>query len=244
MCIKNLFPSLVMFFMATVLSAAEPETKPQTIPTDQAAATIPAESAEPVIPKRELKFDASEEEVPLPLENMREGMLDQRCVATFKLVLPKIEKPAESSPGGGSVRPRMNGLYEIGSYTYLGRNVIRGLGSRTLFEHLIRFEELRNTLLSRPSQMVLFSLVSKDISENNARYPEEARLPKDIIDSIMWENPPFIEIENNLGTDTTGITNRVEVRLLAPTDKQARQWVENGWPYTTADSVITRKKSA
>lgn len=101
MRLKNFFPSLFMVFLAAALFAAEPEADSQTTPPDKSAVdnataiTIPAVPDEPVIPKRELKFDVSEEEVPLPLENMKEGMLDQRYVATFRLVVPKKEKLSE-----------------------------------------------------------------------------------------------------------------------------------------------------
>ncbi|MGA2797100.1 MAG: hypothetical protein ABSE63_05960 [Thermoguttaceae bacterium] len=233
MYFKKLFPSLFMVFAATVLAAAEPEIKAQTTEPEKSvadnptAATIPAESAEPVIPKREIKFDASEEEVPLPLENVQEGMLDQRYVATFKLVFPKTEKPAESLPGGRTMRARMNTMYEIGSYRYLMDIYNRvSSGDSVLLEHFKQFEYLRNSFENRPKQMALFSVVSNDFSGFNARYVAEYRLPKDIVASINWENPPFIEIENNLRSDTNGNTKRLEVRLLAPTDKQAKQCVE------------------
>jgi hypothetical protein len=222
MCIKNLFPSLVMFFLAAASSAAEPETKPQTTAPDQVAAAIRAMSAEPVIPKRELKFDVSEDELPLPLENMREGMLDQRFVATFRLVLPKTEKSAESSPDG---RPRMTGMYEMSSYKYLNSNLTRDTDNRNFIEHLSIFENFRRVLLSETNR-TSFSVVSNFFSRVNASHTEEYQLSKDIMASIVWENPPFIEIENNFRSNTTGNANYIEVRFLAPTDKQARQCVE------------------
>jgi prefoldin subunit 5 len=250
MYFKKLFPPLFMVFAATALSAAEPETKPQTAEPEKAAATIPAESAEPVIPKRELKFDVSEEEVPLPLENVQEGMLDQRYVATFQFAFTK-EKPAESPRFGRLMRFRMNGVYSLDSYKYLVPNLTRDLGGRTLFEHLRQFEYLRNILLGNPSRMALFSMVTDGFSEDNARYPEEFRLSKDIIASVTWENPPFIEIQSNLGKDSTGNTNRIEVRLLAPTDKQARQWAEkwlaiydSGLCYPAQKDCINLKKKS
>jgi hypothetical protein len=223
MYLKKILPSLFIVFLTTVLTAAEPETKPQTTPF---TAIIQAKSAEPVIPKRELKFDVSEEEVPLPLENVQEGMLDQRYAATFTLVFPKTEKPAESLPFGRSSRSRRNYTYEIDSYGYLRNNFNRVSDPIVLVEHFKQFEYLRNLFENRPKQMALFSEVSNDFSDFNARYVAEYRLPKDIVASINWENPPFIQIQNNPGTDTNGNTNHLEVRLLAPTDKQAKQWVE------------------
>ncbi len=228
MYLKKNFLTLFIVLAATVLSelsAAEPEAKPQKSLPDQAMATIPTVPDEPVIPKRELKFDASEEEVPLPLENMREGMLDQRYVATFRLVLPKTEKPAESSPEGGSVRSRMNGMYEIGFYQYLRPNMARDSGDRIIIEHLRIFDNFRYFLFSVPDKMASFPQVSDFFPMMNGRNPEY-RLSKDIMSSIAWENPPFIEIKNNLWPNTAGNANFIEVRLLAPTDKQARQWVE------------------
>jgi hypothetical protein len=105
MYLKKILPSLFMFYMATVLSAAEPETKAQTSPPEKSAAVASDSSAaapqavpdEPVIPKRELKFDVTEEEVPLPLEQVRERILDQRYVAVFRLVFTKKSNISEEN---------------------------------------------------------------------------------------------------------------------------------------------------
>jgi hypothetical protein len=67
--------------------------------------TVAADKTEPVIPKRELKFDVSEEEESLPLQNVQEGMLDQRYVAKFRLVIPKNEKYENPALQGGFVPP-------------------------------------------------------------------------------------------------------------------------------------------
>jgi hypothetical protein len=132
MYFKKIFPSLFMVFAATILSAAEPETKPRTAAPDKAAATIPVESDEPVMPKRELKFDVSEEEVPLPLENVQEGMLDQRYVAAFRLVFTKKEKPAEN-PSGGAMRGMRGTMRDRSGRIYANPSNVIGLADESAF---------------------------------------------------------------------------------------------------------------
>jgi hypothetical protein len=77
-----------------------------------------AQSDEPVIPERELKFDVAEDETPLPLQEVHEGMLDQRYVATFRLMFVKRqgfeEEPAGPPPGGAVAGPGPAGARGLG----------------------------------------------------------------------------------------------------------------------------------
>jgi hypothetical protein len=96
MDLRKLLLPLAIVLTVTSLRAADPVNELQ-IKGDakgQRLALIAdaAAETEPAIPKRELKFDVSEEEESLPLQNVQEGMLDQRYVATFRLVIPKNEK--------------------------------------------------------------------------------------------------------------------------------------------------------
>ena len=67
--------------------------------TDQASAEQPAvaatEATEPVVPERQLKFDVSDKEypVPLPAQDVNPKLLEQRYVAVFRL--PVLENPRD-----------------------------------------------------------------------------------------------------------------------------------------------------
>jgi hypothetical protein len=221
-----------MVFLATVLSAAEPETKAQTTAPDKsaadnvAAATIPSESAEPVIPKRELKFDVSEEEVPLPLENVQEGMLDQRYVATFLLAdLTARTRTSINRIDMGNYQNlrfflRKNSSM-LDSKDFSPRNSME-----QVFDIFRQPEGLREALLTGRG---VFYKAPKGISaELAAKLPEKQRLPEDRIAAFTSESPPFIQLQPHRTPDGTRNPNIIEVLLLAPSDKQAKQWVE-GW---------------
>jgi hypothetical protein len=232
MSIKKLLSSLFMVFIATVLSAAEPETNPQSTSPDQTAATTPAESAEPVIPKRELKFDVSEAEESLPLDKVQEGMLDQRYVATFKLVFVKKDKPAES-PQQDSEQQAMQGrgVPRI--------NVIGWADSQSLFTtiHLGEpFREVMTNAISRRFQE--FSVFQQDLVMKSSGFNKnlngqsslfeaasvEARLSKEIVKAFAVQNTPFIE--HSISNDKSGMPAFVQIRLLSPTVEESKKWVE------------------
>jgi hypothetical protein len=244
MSIKNLFPSLFMVLATTVLSAAEPETNPQTTPPDQVAATNPAETTEPVIPKRGLKFDASEEEVPLPLENVQEGMLDQRYVATFLLADLEARMPTSTiggmSSSGNLPLPWDMNKIDMPRYQnlrYFLRNNSGLLDSKDfspkrnpmdeVYDIFRRPEGLREALLT--GRGVFYKAQKGIYAELAAKLPEKQRLPllpRDRNAAFTSESPPFIQLQPYRSPDGTRNPNIIEVHLLAPSDKQAKQWVE------------------
>jgi hypothetical protein len=124
MSLKKIILALLLILTSTLLYAADKEEEPKQ--SDKSLIATP-DPTEPQIPKRELKFDISEEEQPLTLDNVQEGMLDQRYVATFKLMFFKKEKQEivnefERAPGMRRNFPTIiNGLANVSILSSYGR---------------------------------------------------------------------------------------------------------------------------
>ncbi|MGA2059462.1 MAG: hypothetical protein ABSG67_03190 [Thermoguttaceae bacterium] len=253
MCIKKFFPSLFMFLAAAVLSAAEPEVNPQTTTPEQAMATIPTVPDEPVIPKRELKFDASEEEVPLPLGNVQEGMLDQHYVVTFRFVFAKNENNYENRTF--LMRGDMSGPIRIG-------NVI-GLNNGSILDSLRRYLPLSfpgsfggqsqitipstagrggrgsgpgsNNFMSASEYKQLSDLATcqdmlligrqRDTFRPFEKNVFSSTLPPEII-AALFDKQDFLLVENNISLDQNGDPENVQIRLLYPSAEEAKKCVE------------------
>ena len=64
--------------------AAEPAAESKAVPKEKPSAKTPIDASEPLIPKRELTFEVSEEEITRPLSAPDPGLLEQRYVAIFR----------------------------------------------------------------------------------------------------------------------------------------------------------------
>ncbi len=75
--------------MVNGVRAAEPAAEAKPAPPEKTAAEAPAMATEPVIPKRELVFDVSEEEHSVKLFAADPRLLEQRYVALFRIHMPR-----------------------------------------------------------------------------------------------------------------------------------------------------------
>jgi hypothetical protein len=243
-----------MILTATVLSAADPETKPQTPPPEQAMAAIPIVPDEPVIPKREIKFDASEDEVPLPLGNVQEGMLDQHYVVTFRLVFAKNENNYENRTFfmramSGQIRSgNVIGLNNGSLLDSLRRTVPislpGGLGAQSQITiPSTAGRGMRGGRGLGPASNVMSASEYKQLSDlatcqdmlliGNQR--ERFRpfkknvfpsaLPPEII-AALFDKQDFLFMDNNFTSDENGDPENVQIRLLYPGAEEAKKCVE------------------
>jgi hypothetical protein len=239
MNIGKIFISLLIVFAATTLFAAEDAIEPQSKKSDRVIATIVKESAEPVIPKRELKFDVSEkEEEPLTLENMQEGVLDQRYVATFRLVYAKKQMPDETQDEflrrtGGMMGPRINviGLVDNSVLNDMARqsdyrDILMigygserkaprgGVGPRFVPERFEIFFDYQQSLLGAYTP---FNKIPRGLYDLSKKSPEVHRLPEKITDAFTKKNNIF-EDKADKATPTS-----LQIRLLASSAEEAKE---------------------
>jgi hypothetical protein len=270
MKIRAFFPPFFILFVSAALLAAEPETpetpaqastSANTTPdavTDTPAAAIPAAPDEPVIPRRELKFDASEEEVPLPLDNMQQGMLDQRYVAAFRFVFTKKTTPKErvSETDAG----RRTVAWPLGSGKSMLIGNVDGLASPSALDlhrisprvlpidRLNSFETLERELMECQYNMLLGR--ASYFSQNRLTFPKgffdnskDQRLlfdrttPSSRLRRFPGDKESITAniaalnttfIRNDISLSDESDPKSVEIRLLAPTSEEAKSSV-NRW---------------
>lgn len=246
MYIKSFFFSLLIVLSATFLYAADDGNIPRQM--DKSLITTPGQT-EPQIAKRELKFEVSEDEQPLTLEKVQEGMLDQHYVATFKLVLTKKEKSDDDTRRGDLLGRNM--MRRSTNVTGFANNQILGILRSDTFHNIMTtsdwvrlndFEIYQSMLIWRLSESNLngffrypqgFYILSKmapedhQISFLDGRFisPLRDRRRNEKKDELPLFTPFFVEITSQ--SDESEPFTFIELKLLAPTPEKAESWVRD-----------------
>ena len=211
---------------------------------------------EPVIPKREIKFDASEEEVPLPLGNVQEGMLDQHYVVTFRLVFTKNENTYENrtflmrGSMSGQIRIGnvigLNNVYYLESLRRNGPNLFPGGfgGQSQITIPGTAGRGMRggrgsgpgsNNFMSASEYKQLSDLAScQDMlligSQRDTFRPFEKNVFSSTLPTekitALFDKQDFIFMEKNISSDQNGDPENVQIRLLYPSAEEAKKCVQ------------------
>jgi hypothetical protein len=120
----RLLAFVLMSLMACCATAAEPAAAEKPGPGDKALPTAAVEPSQPVIPKRELRFDRSEEERAMELFAADPKLLEMRYVATFRC---QMETGFTSS-----------GMEELGGVGKLCLLLVNGRTGSDFFKSLVK----------------------------------------------------------------------------------------------------------
>ncbi|MCC6126323.1 MAG: hypothetical protein IT426_15295 [Pirellulales bacterium] len=256
MSIRKIILYQGIVFIATAIQAAGQPAEPQTKGPGGPELALIADAAkqtEPIIPKRELKFDVSEEEESLPLLNVQEGMLDQRYVATFRFKL--VEKEVPTTPfysrrgvaliggtrggfpggtrGGGPDGDRSGRRMITLGVARTEFDIFPGMNNRGVFSRINLADQLKQFRIvsDRFSHLQVYLMNRQNryyrfdalISMLPADFRKEYQSAKEIDAKFLQINPLF-KVQTIRDKDY----EFVQVGLLAPTVEEAKQ-LTDGW---------------
>ena len=163
--------------------------------------------------------------MPLPLENMREGMLDQRYIASFRLVFAKKEKSTKDEPE--SNRKRMGRGRLVNVIGIEDQHFLQAIRSGSTFGDITGpfFDRLNE--FSHSQRAWLFSLGFHQVPKGTIVSEivlDKRKMSKEVFSAFAGQNSVFIK--SVLSNDEAGDPAYDQILLLSPTTEGAKQIVE------------------